>query len=527
MYEEFEVSGFHITTDPEFQDNRDHITPQLKWELEKLYPKVQKGNKTVIRKILHLIERNPKNPQLKNFLSSAYQTSGNYKKAVEVNDWILQEHPDYLFGLLNKAHQYIDSDKPEKVTEILGKGLDLKKLYPGRDLFHLAEVTGFFKLAVIYYAAIEDFDQAEMRLDILKEIAPNHPDTETAGNHLFYKRMEAGARRFEEEEKTKIKVEAKGNYHSVQTREKPAFNHSEMEWLYENDSNIEKSRLEKILALPRETLIQDLQTILNDLIGRYQYFRELEEDGRLSEDENFFGCHAVYLLGDLEATESLENILETFKQDTDFLHFWYFDLLTTDFWDPLLKIGKNQLEKLKNFVLTPHLDTYPRSEVVTTITQIAHHYPERRNEIIKCLQEIMDSVLSASPESGLVDSEFNGFLVWDIIELRGRELLDKVEKLYAKGYVAEGVVGTLENAKKDISSKPKYDYKKQLTSIYEKYDELNNVTSSKGNHENAFPQIPESSTPKIKQVESSSKIGRNDPCPCGSGKKYKKCCLNK
>ena len=23
------------------------------------------------------------------------------------------------------------------------------------------------------------------------------------------------------------------------------------------------------------------------------------------------------------------------------------------------------------------------------------------------------------------------------------------------------------------------------------------------------------------------KTGRNDPCPCGSGKKYKKCCANK
>jgi hypothetical protein len=22
-----------------------------------------------------------------------------------------------------------------------------------------------------------------------------------------------------------------------------------------------------------------------------------------------------------------------------------------------------------------------------------------------------------------------------------------------------------------------------------------------------------------------NKIGRNDPCPCGSGRKYKKCCL--
>jgi hypothetical protein len=23
------------------------------------------------------------------------------------------------------------------------------------------------------------------------------------------------------------------------------------------------------------------------------------------------------------------------------------------------------------------------------------------------------------------------------------------------------------------------------------------------------------------------KVGRNDPCPCGSGKKFKSCCMNK
>lgn len=28
-------------------------------------------------------------------------------------------------------------------------------------------------------------------------------------------------------------------------------------------------------------------------------------------------------------------------------------------------------------------------------------------------------------------------------------------------------------------------------------------------------------------MRASAKIGRNDPCPCGSGKKYKKCCMNK
>ncbi|AKH19770.1 YchJ family protein [Sedimenticola thiotaurini] len=30
--------------------------------------------------------------------------------------------------------------------------------------------------------------------------------------------------------------------------------------------------------------------------------------------------------------------------------------------------------------------------------------------------------------------------------------------------------------------------------------------------------------PPATRVNSSPKIGRNDPCPCGSGKKYKKCC---
>ena len=29
---------------------------------------------------------------------------------------------------------------------------------------------------------------------------------------------------------------------------------------------------------------------------------------------------------------------------------------------------------------------------------------------------------------------------------------------------------------------------------------------------------------EIQKQEKKVEIGRNDPCPCGSGKKYKKCC---
>jgi len=32
------------------------------------------------------------------------------------------------------------------------------------------------------------------------------------------------------------------------------------------------------------------------------------------------------------------------------------------------------------------------------------------------------------------------------------------------------------------------------------------------------------SVEKAKPVRTGPKVGRNDPCPCGSGKKYKHCC---
>ena len=33
--------------------------------------------------------------------------------------------------------------------------------------------------------------------------------------------------------------------------------------------------------------------------------------------------------------------------------------------------------------------------------------------------------------------------------------------------------------------------------------------------------------PKKTSEMNKEKVGRNDPCPCGSGKKYKKCCLER
>ena len=40
-----------------------------------------------------------------------------------------------------------------------------------------------------------------------------------------------------------------------------------------------------------------------------------------------------------------------------------------------------------------------------------------------------------------------------------------------------------------------------------------------------LPPMPRMTLPR--KPEAKKKVGRNDPCPCGSGKKYKNCCMKK
>ncbi|WP_394766638.1 SEC-C metal-binding domain-containing protein [uncultured Paludibaculum sp.] len=43
------------------------------------------------------------------------------------------------------------------------------------------------------------------------------------------------------------------------------------------------------------------------------------------------------------------------------------------------------------------------------------------------------------------------------------------------------------------------------------------------NHDHDHGQVHAPVSAPLETVRS-EKVGRNDPCPCGSGKKYKKCC---
>ena len=65
-----------------------------------------------------------------------------------------------------------------------------------------------------------------------------------------------------------------------------------------------------------------------------------------------------------------------------------------------------------------------------------------------------------------------------------------------------------------------------VKNVNDRIDEYQAETTIRGNSSNLANTAAIFQQRRTKQlVRDYKKIGRNDPCPCGSGKKYKKCCL--
>lgn len=71
-------------------------------------------------------------------------------------------------------------------------------------------------------------------------------------------------------------------------------------------------------------------------------------------------------------------------------------------------------------------------------------------------------------------------------------------------------------------------YNKQL--LFGEHDNVYKLTMVDRNYENLYDAPTKSQfkdAERTKPVQSKSQLNRNDLCLCGSGKKYKNCCLNK
>lgn len=511
---DLEFKNYKITWEPIGEG----LPESLNFHLQKLYKELENPKAKTESTLQKLIKKYPNSPQLRNYLSSLYMELGEKEKAWQVNDVLLQKHPDYFFAKVNKANQFMEEQEFGKVVDLMGKGFDLKELYPDRDVFHISAFLSMQNIAVKYYGKIGDLVQAEKRLEMMKEVDQESAQYQQAKGSIEVIRIEKMQERLEEEERKRITP--KTTFKFDKNIKFPQLQLRETDQLYEKEI-LSEEFIDTYLSLDREKVIADLETVLKK---SYHHHQESSPD--------YEAVHALFMLGALEAEKSLPVVLEMMRQDEDYFDDVFGTIYTELAWIPLLKLSKNQLNLIEDYLKLPGLHTYFRSVALDALTQVYCHYPNRAEEVVEIYKNLLHYFSKVNPEENIIDSQFISFLIWDLADLKQAQLLPKIKALYEKGYVLESVSGSFEEVEKDIKkTESDSQNKREIKSLKEIYRELSTPSPFDSDWKDSF-SMEDSFYDKLLTTEETftrehKKIGRNDPCPCGSGKKFKKCCLGK
>jgi hypothetical protein len=122
-------------------------------------------------------------------------------------------------------------------------------------------------------------------------------------------------------------------------------------------------------------------------------------------------------------------------------------------------------------------------------------------------------------------------LIGAVADFPAPELLPEVRDAYERGLANPGVAG-LEELEDEIESPKPWSMEKRkfitdTIAEMEGWAAFNPTPVRPRKYKVPYPNSPSSArdyVPTANQPIRSTKVGRNEPCPCGSGKKYKKCC---
>jgi hypothetical protein len=130
------------------------------------------------------------------------------------------------------------------------------------------------------------------------------------------------------------------------------------------------------------------------------------------------------------------------------------------------------------------------------------------------------------------EREHNTIIAAALCDLKAVEAAPIIEQAYAAGHVDVSYYGDWESAQIGLGLKTGRDtpewvereaIRKQRGLAVRSFMDDDDTEPEPFMDDNDFALAPS----QAPFVNSAPKVGRNDPCPCGSGKKYKKCCMDK
>lgn len=177
-------------------------------------------------------------------------------------------------------------------------------------------------------------------------------------------------------------------------------------------------------------------------------------------------------------------------------------------------MGEPAIEPLAKALMDSDEDTYYRAGAGSALAELGEQQPELRDRIVAVVEQAL--VLEQEDKATV------GLLITNLLDLGARESLAIIQQAFAEQRVDLSIVQMPEVEEHfelpvvtpyvDWTKLPEY-----ADDGEEDYEDWSEEAPLPALDEDEPREVQ---TPFVAEV----KVGRNDPCPCGSGKKYKKCC---
>jgi len=246
---------------------------------------------------------------------------------------------------------------------------------------------------------------------------------------------------------------------------------------------------------------------------------------------------AIYLLAEFREKKAFPLIIDLLKLSNNDLDSLYGDA-TSDMGNFLASTYDGNFSLLEKMIEDEKINEFSRWEALKALVTLEKEKILSKEFILNYLKELFEYRLSKEDHS----------LVWTAListcfDLKAIELGEHALKAFDDGLIDEISTKRDEIKNELIYKKNQFDSSRFFYTVKSAIDEMRDWHCFKEKpeeldfedddyndllKEECFDQDCEIHHPKkLQPVINPRKVGRNEPCPCGSGKKFKKCCLDK
>jgi hypothetical protein len=225
--------------------------------------------------------------------------------------------------------------------------------------------------------------------------------------------------------------------------------------------------------------------------------------------------HALRALASLRAESAVAPALGLLRRIDENNDDWVGGEVTA----ALGRIGAPAIPSASAYLTDENHPPDARLAAARALGAIARAHPECRAACVDALVAQLDAHLVQA-------TDFNGLLISALLDIPAPEAAPAIERAFASNRVNDGIAGDWEDVQIDLGLKLRRETPPKPSRWTDLGAHLRGAFGLPPHPEESdFAPLPAERAETFSlPYRAPPKVGRNDPCPCGSGRKFKKCC---